>query len=325
MFRWWAKSLLVLLCAAAIAQQTVIRVDVKLVHVTATVKNKAGELVGALTKDDFEIYDRDVRQDIAVFQRQTEQPLSVAVLIDTSGSTGKDLKYETDSASRFFRALLGEGNREDMVEVFTFNYDITRQHGWTRNATALERSLRAIRPEGSTSVFDAVYFASRDLDQREGRKAIVIVTDGADTTSSRTVQQALEEAQLSDAVIYPIVVVPITNDAGRSIGGEHALEFLAQGTGGRTFYPTVGPQLDRVLTDIINELRTQYLLGFYPRNVPLTKERFHKLEVRVKTPGLRVSARNGYYGDSEGGAASAAATGSRSSVTPERKRNRQEN
>jgi Ca-activated chloride channel family protein len=96
-----------------------------------------------------------------------------------------------------------------------------------------------------------------------------------------------------------VVVIPITNDAGRNIGGENALKFMADGTGGRTFLPSLGAELDRAFSEIIDELRTQYLLGFYPRNVPLTKDRFHKLEVRVKRPELRVSARNGYYGEAE--------------------------
>ena len=93
--------------------------------------------------------------------------------------------------------------------------------------------------------------------------------------------------------------MPITNDAGRNIGGEHALEFMAKGTGGRTFQPTIGTELDKAFTSIITELRTQYLLGYYPQNVPLNKDRFHKLEVRVLRPDLRVSARNGYYGEAE--------------------------
>jgi Ca-activated chloride channel family protein len=122
-------------------------------------------------------------------------------------------------------------------------------------------------------------------------------------------------------VIYPVVVMPITNDAGRNIGGENVLTFMAQGTGGRTFLPSVGAQLDKAFNDIITELRTQYLLGFYPRNAPLTKERFHKLEVRVKPPELRVSARNGYYGEVEGASGQ---SGAHVSVTPDRKQKRQE-
>jgi len=153
-------------------------------------------------------------------------------------------------------------------------------------------------------VFRAVDFF-RDVARQEppalGRHVVVVVTDGGDTVSKFTVHQALEAAQLADAVIYAIVVMPITNDAGRNIGGEHALDFMANGTGGRCFLPTVGAELDKAFTSIITELRTQYLLGYYPRDVPLSKDRFHRLEVRVTRPDLRVSARNGYYGEVEGG------------------------
>ena len=108
--------------------------------------------------------------------------------------------------------------------------------------------------------------------------------------------------------------MPITNDAGRNVGGENALTIMAQGTGGRTFLPSIGKELDKTFGDIITELRTQYLLGFYPHDVPLTKDPFHKLEVRLKSPELRVSARNGYYGEAEGDPAS---PGARISITPE--------
>ena len=110
--------------------------------------------------------------------------------------------------------------------------------------------------------------APSGLESRQGRKVIVVVTDGGDTVSRVDVHKALEAAQLADAVIYAIVVMPITNEAGRNIGGEHALEFMAKGTGGRTFMPSIGPDLDKAFTSIITELRTQYLLGYYPQNVP---------------------------------------------------------
>jgi Ca-activated chloride channel family protein len=142
-----------------------------------------------------------------------------------------------------------------------------------------------------------------------------VVTDGGDTVSKKDSHAALEEMQLADAIIYPILVVPITNEAGRNIGGEHVLQFMAEGTGGRTFLPTVGAALDKAFADIITELRTQYLIGFYPQNVPPTKNRFHKLEVRVKSPDLRVSARNGYYGEVEGVNGS---PDERISISPER-------
>ena len=106
---------------------------------------------------------------------------------------------------------------------------------------------------------------------------MVIVTDGGNTTSYKDSHQALEAAQLADAVIYPVVVMPIVNDAGRNIGGENLLTFMAQGTGGRTFLPSLGAQLDKAFRDIISDLRTEYLLGYYPHNVPPTKNRFHTL------------------------------------------------
>jgi Ca-activated chloride channel family protein len=306
-----------LLAGALLAQQpTTFRANVNLVRVVATVKTGAGKIVGTLGKDDFEIYDNGVPQQISVFEHQTEQKLSVVLLVDTSGSTAKELKYESDSSSRFFHALLGEGNPDDRAALYTFNWEIREQQPFSRDLKAFDSRLKVMHGEAGTAMYDAVYLAAQKLEPREGRKVIVVVTDGGDTVSKLSVQKALEAAQLADAVIYAIVVVPITNDAGRNIGGEHALDFMSKGTGGRIFMPTVGAELDKAFTDIITELRTQYLVGFYPQNVPVTKKAFHALDVRVKSPDLRVSARNGYYGEVEGGA-----TGSseeRISVSPDR-------
>jgi len=98
-------------------------------------------------------------------------------------------------------------------------------------------------------------------------------------------------------VLYAILVMPITNDAGRNLGGENALTLLASGTAGRVFTPSVGPTLDSAFADILKELRTQYFLGYYPQRLPPTRERYHRLEVTVSSPGLRVLARSGYYGE----------------------------
>jgi Ca-activated chloride channel family protein len=291
------------LCAGALlAQQpTVFRTSVNLVRVVATVKTVAGQIVGTLARDEFEVYDNGAKQQVAVFEHQTDQALSVVLMVDTSGSTAKELKYEADSASRFFHALLGEGNLEDSAALFTFNWEIREQQPFTRDLKALDARLKLMHGEAGTAMYDAVYLGARRLEPRRGRKVIVVVTDGGDTVSKFDVHKALEAAQLADAVIYAIVVMPITNDAGRNIGGEHALDFMADGTGGRCFLPSVGAELDKAFTSIVTELRTQYLLGYYPRNVPLNKDRFHKLLVRVTREDLRVSARNGYYGEVEGG------------------------
>jgi Ca-activated chloride channel homolog len=308
-------SMAVLLAAAALAQQPpVIRVNVNLVRVVATVKNLGDDLVGSLDRDDFEIYDNGKRQQVAVFERQTAQPLSVAILIDTSGSTAKELKHEVESVNRFLKTLFGEGNPADTAALYSFNWEVRRHNYFTRNLPSLDKSLRTLKGEAGTALYDAIFLASGELENRDGRRVIVIVTDGGDTTSSKKFHDALEAAQLADAVIYPIVVMPITNDAGRNIGGENALTLMARGTGGRTFLPSVGVQLDAAFADIIRELRTQYLLGFYPRDVPLTKNRFHSLEVKAKRPDLRVLARNGYYGEAEG---RSEMPGARISVAPD--------
>ena len=290
-------------CAGAlVAQQpTVFRSNVNLVRIVATVKTQTGQIVGTLGKDEFEVYDNGAKQQVAVFEHQTEQPLSVVLMVDTSGSTAKELKYEADSASRFYHALLGEGNLQDVAALYTFNWEIREQQPFTRDLKTLDARLKLMHGEAGTAMYDAVYLGAQRLEPREGRKVIVVVTDGGDTVSKLSVHKALEAAQLADAAIYAIVVMPITNDAGRNIGGEHALEFMATGTGGRCFLPTVGAELDTAFASIITELRTQYLLGFYPRDVPLNKDRFHKLEVRVTRPDLRAFARNGYYGEVEGG------------------------
>jgi len=284
---------------AAHAQPADIRVDVNLVRVVTTVKNPAGQLIGSLPKEDFTIYDNSVPQEIAVFERHTEQPLSVSLLIDISGSTAKDLKYEVDSITRFLHALFAEGNSKDAVALYSFNYQVIKHNHFTRNASSIEHSLHTLKAEAGTSLYDAIYLTAKDLEYRDGRRIMVIVTDGGDTTSSMDFHAALEAAQLADSVIYPILVVPIANDAGRNVGGENALTTLAAGTGGRVFVPTLGAELDKAFTDLIQDLRTQYLLAYYPKDVPLTKNRFHRLEVRVRNPQLRVLARNGYYGEAE--------------------------
>jgi Ca-activated chloride channel homolog len=303
MYRWPVKlaclAAAAFSAAVAVAQLSDFKVDVRLVHIVATVKDRTGKLQGGLQKEDFQVSDNGVPQEIKLFERQTDQPLSVLLMIDTSGSTAKDLKFETDSAAKFVKALLSEGNPRDALSLWSFDYDVRPVTNFTHRMDLLESKLKTIHGDAGTSLYDAVWFAARELEPRDGRKALVIVTDGGNTTSYRDSHQALEAAQLADAVIYPVVVIPIMNDAGRNTGGENWLTFAAEGTGGRTFLPSLGSQLDKAFRDIISDLRTEYLLGYYPHNVPLTKNRFHTLQVRVKSPELQVFARNGYYGEAE--------------------------
>lgn len=286
--------------AAALAQQSpVIKVNVRLVRLLVTVKDANGQPVTGLDKSDFHITDNGAPQEIRVFERRTSQPLSVAVLIDTSGSTGIDLKYETDSVARFLRTLIGEGNPDDAAALYSFNWEVSRVRGFTRNITSLTQRLKQLRSDGGTSLYDALYLTSHDLADRDGRHVIVVVTDGGDTTSSMDFHTALRACHDADVVLYPILVIPITNDAGRNIGGENALTGLAIGTGGRVFAPSIGAGLDRAFSDILRELRTQYFLAYYPKNLPYTKDPFHRIRVTVDKPGLRVVTRTGYYGEAD--------------------------
>jgi Ca-activated chloride channel family protein len=267
------------------------------VRLLVGVKNQAGELVGSLGREEFDVYDCGVKQEVSVFERQTVQPLSVSVMVDASGSTLKDIHYEITSIGKFFKALLKEGNPRDMAALYSFNWEVTVMHVFTRNLGQLETQLSRIKPTAGTSLYDAVHYAGHDLQGREGRHVMVIVSDGGDTTSHWKYHDALEAAQKADSVIYPIIVVPISNDAGRNIGGEHTLMQFASNTGGRVFYPSSFAELDKAFAEILLDLRTQYLVGYYPKGLPADAPRFRPVKINVKRADLRASTRSGYYGD----------------------------
>lgn len=268
---------------------------VNLVRVLVTVKDNAGAVITNLSKSDFTAIDSEVPQQIAVFDRNTSLALSVAILLDTSGSTRGSLPYETQSIRRFLDTLIGSGNSDDAFEIFSFNWRTNLELDFTRNVKRAHSLLKTLHGDGGTSLYDSMFLASDTLGSREGRHVMVIVTDGGDTTSYKKYNDALRAAQEVDAVVYPIVVVPVNADPGRNLGGEHALETLAESTGGKAFSPQGVGALDNAFSDIIRELRTQYLLGFYPQNVPQQPRLFHPLKVGTINPNLHVTARSGYY------------------------------
>lgn len=281
---------------AAAAQEVVFKTDVNLVRLLVTVKNPAGELVGGLEQDSFSITDNGAPQTISLFERRTAQPLSVALTLDISGSTASSMKYQSDSLLRFAKALFADGNPEDAASLITFNWEVVRRSDFTRRLNRLEGALKGFKSEAGTSLYDAILLSADELRRREGRRVLVLITDGGDTTSSTDFHKALQAAHQADAVIYSILVMPITNDAGRNVGGENALTQFATGTGGRVFMPTVGPELDKAFATILRDLRTQYLIGYYPKAVPLTKNRFHTVKVTLSDPQLTAQTRSGYYG-----------------------------
>src|SRR5271154_6162920 len=178
------RAIALLALAASPFSNAQFQVDVRLVRLLVNVKNPAGELVGSLPREEFTVYDNGVAQETAVFERYTTTPLSVAILVDTSGSTAKDWQLEVRSLMKFLGALFGEGNERDMAALYTFNYDVTQQSDFTRNAKRLEGRLKFIKREGGTSLYDAIHYAAQALQHREGRHVMVLVSDGGNTTSS---------------------------------------------------------------------------------------------------------------------------------------------
>jgi Ca-activated chloride channel family protein len=275
---------------------TVFRSDVSLVNVTATVRDANGGIVGGLAVTDFHLVDGGEEREIVVFERQTDRPLSVMLLIDASLSTAIELEFERSSAKRFISNLFGVGSHErDRVAVMEFSEGVRLVAPFTRRERTLSRGLDRIKPDTGTSLYDGVLLSSEELDRRAGRKVMVIVTDGGDTTSYSSYRESIEAAQSADVVIYSIVVMPVKADAGRNTGGERTLRMFADGTGGRSFVEFGEEGLDRVFGEILENLRTQYLLGYYPPEHEDLPTRYREIEVTVNRPGATVLARSGYY------------------------------
>jgi Ca-activated chloride channel family protein len=270
-------------------------VKVNLVRLLVSVRDADGAVITNLDRGDFRVLDEGIEQNIAVFDRNTSLPLSVALMIDTSGSTRVDLHYEVDSVLRFIPTLLNAGNSEDSFAVFSFNWRVNLESDFSRSLKRAEHALHALRGDGGTSLYDAIYLVSDTLSSREGRHVMVLVTDGGDTTSYKKYPDALAAAQKADVVIYPIVVVPVASDAGRNTGGEHALATLAASTGGRIFYPDSFERLDTAFADILRDLRTQYLLGYYPHGVREQPRSYHPVKIEVPNAPVHITARSGYY------------------------------
>jgi Ca-activated chloride channel family protein len=261
-----------------------------------TVTDAHGAPIAGLTKENFVLKEDDHEQRIAVFDKESALPLSIALAIDTSLSTRHDLPVEQASAKRFAHAIL---RPVDALSVYGFNevvYEST--HGYTSDLKRIDDAIEHIRVGAATALFDAIYLASRSLDHRQGRKVIVLITDGGDTISKIDYQQAVRSAEEAEAIVYSIIIVPIESSAGRETGGEHALIQLSDDTGGKYYYATSTADLDEAFRKISDELRTQYLLAYYPSQRTSFSE-FRRIDVKVagqpEASGYRVRHRAGYY------------------------------
>jgi Ca-activated chloride channel family protein len=287
-----------LVVGSGAAQEPTLRLDVKLVSLFVNVTDKNGALVGALTQGDFAVAEDGRPQTIAVFERQSEIPLNLTLAIDTSGSVHKDMAEEQDAARRFIHALM---RPQDQMSLLEFATDVHERSGFTNKVRQLDSALGQLRGGEATALYDAIYLGSERLGRQQGRKVLVLVSDGGDTAKSRNYSDALEQALRNEVMIYSLIDVPIEASAGRDTGGEHALITLAEQTGGKSFYVSEGG-LDKAFARVSEDLRTQYLLGYYPfHQAPGTN--FHRVQVTIPRAApefFNIRHKTGYYMDSIG-------------------------
>jgi Ca-activated chloride channel family protein len=241
--------------------ETTIKVDVKLVNVFVTVTDAHGAPVANLQKENFVLKEDGKEQKIAIFGRESALPLSIVLAVDTSLSTRKDLPLELISARKFVHAIV---RPQDGLSLYKFSEEVSELVPFTSDLKKIDAGIDRVRNGSATALYDAIFLGSRALSRRQGRKVLVVITDGGDTMSQVNYKEALRAAQEAEAIIYSIIIVPIEADAGRDTGGEHALIQISTDTGGKYYYATSLPQLDDAFRQISDELRTQYLLAYYP-------------------------------------------------------------
>lgn len=328
-----------------------ISVKVNVVNVLATVRDKHGKIINNLTKDDFTLNEDGRPQSIHYFSRETDLPLTLGLLVDTSLSQRRVLDQERSASHSFLDQMV----REDRDKAFIIHFDreVELLQDLTSSHEKLEEALRALKtPEythtenqgggggnwpggghgggrhgghhgGGTTLYDAVYLASDELMQKqEGRKALVVLTDGVDTGSKETLDAAIESAQRANTVVYSILFkddesygngggfgrpsIGFPGGGGHRGGGgqrypeqrpdgKKILERISRETGGRLFEVSKKRPIDQIYSEISEELRNQYNLGYTPDRAASNDSSYHKIQVAAKQKDLTVQARDGYY------------------------------
>jgi Ca-activated chloride channel homolog len=273
-------------------QRSSIRVNVNLVGVIASVLDANNRPAPDLHQDQFEIYEEGKPQKIEVFEPETQQPLDLALMIDSSLSEIKELQFETDAAARFIAQVV---RPDDRVGIFEFADTVTQLASFSGNVPQLQAAVRRVTPGDGTALYDAVYLGSDALGKApsDRRKVLILITDAGETTSRADFETARRAALRAEALLYTIVIRPVKNENGRNTAGEHALETIADSTGGAMYYPDEVSQLDAIFERINRELRTQYRLAYYPQPRP-PQGTYRSIEVRVKG-NYKVRYRKSYY------------------------------
>jgi len=308
---------ILLFSLAATAQQEqppAIKVDVDVVNLLCSVRDKKGALIASLTKDDFEVFEDGKRQQIRYFARETDLPLTIGLLVDVSVSQEGLIEIERRAASQFFSQVLG---KKDVAFLISFAAEAELLQDFTNSQRLLRAALDQLRLSASvggihpgplptaskprgTILFDAVYLAaSEKLRGEVGRKVIILLTDGVDQGSRVKLQEAMESAQKADAIIYSVYYYDPGFYRGRYGGfafgmGDGDLRKMSEETGGRLMRVDRRRPLEDIFKEIQTEMRSQYAIGYTPAN-PAKDGSFRRIEIRPRGKDLKVQARKGYY------------------------------
>lgn len=283
-----------------------IGVEVNLVNLPVNARLASGGFAKGLKQEDFKVFEDGVEQEIVLFQPESV-PVHVALLIDISGSVENEWGTIRTAARRFAAAL----SPKDQVAVVTFNMVPRLVLDWTEQANLVDKALGKVLPKGSTALFDAVYVAFDDLFKGvEGKKAVILLTDGFDNTSKVKYEEALDLAMHSEAMVYVVSEtevlratmeyykrkenVQIDVDAGDFAAADSILKNLSYQTGGRVLYPTNFGELGNVYAEVAQELANQYAIGYIPHN-RVKDGGYRAVSIACSNPEVRVSTRPGYY------------------------------
>jgi len=264
------------------------------VNVVFTVTDKRGKFVTDLKKDDFQVLDdKKPAQSIRSFRAETNLPLRVGLLIDASNSIRDRFKFEQEAAIEFLNQIVRQQD-----EAFVLGFDTTPEvtQNFTNSAEALAKGVRMLRPGGGTALYDAVYYACRDeimakdKGKYETRRAIILLSDGDDNQSRVSRDEAVEMAQKAEVIIYTIS----TNTSGQKLKGDKVLEYFAEETGGRAFFPFKIQDVSDAFSQIQDELRSQYALSYKPADLQMNGK-YHSIQILADNKKYKVRSRKGYY------------------------------
>jgi Ca-activated chloride channel family protein len=287
---------LTVLCSITVgAQQGRFRGGIDLVSLNVTVMDGVKYVTG-LEEGDFEVFEDGAKQSITIFSH-VQQPIALAILLDTSNSMEDKLATAQEAAIGFVRRM----KKNDVMEVIDFNSQVRIPQEFTHDVAALERAIRQTKVNGSTSLYNALYVSLKGLkDERAKsseeirRQAIVVLSDGDDTSSVIEYEDVLELAKRSETAIYAIGLRQQESGRGKFKEAEFVLRQLSQETGGRVFFPTSITELPKIYEQISEELASQYAMAYSSKN-PMRNGAWRRIDVRVNKPGLVARSRRGYY------------------------------